>query len=390
MSTLSLKDLIREKLEEHFFWRGRLAQLDWALLADDPSVAEANQFLSALQDRYTRLQWTSTDLNGPTSYCGLGALFWPRFSDREVPSVRDDRLPVTSAEGFPLIRWIFPSSPASDAGLHVGDALLSLDRQDVVNVPLARLAQAVLGNKGSDPIHLKIIPADGGKVRSVSLVRRIVELPLLLTQQEDGIDYIRLSRLNLASASSNFAKLLSTLSGWARILDLRGFSGCDLTILRQLAAPLLAAKDLIARQEQYVEEVLTRSEIRCPTCDQEVVFKPSVALSDHETLSAGEALIGALRHHNRATIFGANTGGKGTFQFHFNLREESNRRLQLSVTAGKFYTPGNDWAGDGNANRIGIAPNRRVSQSKTNVLPGMAGDAQYEAARDFLNGMRTA
>jgi C-terminal processing protease CtpA/Prc len=389
MNAMTLKDLIRQKLDDHFLWRDRLARLDWSLLPDEPTVAEANQFLKMLQDWFTGLKWTPRTPRNPIGYCGLGAMLWPRFTDRNALPRRDAGLPVTNADGYPLLRWILPSTPASEKDLRIGDALLTIDGQDVVNVPLSRLSRLVLGSEGSS-IDLEIIPADGGKVRSVSLVRRTVELPLLFTQQEAGIDYLHPPRLNLKTAASNFGKIVGRLTGWALIFDLRGFTGCDLNTFRQLAAPFFPANQILARREDYVRGRLVSSEILCPGCDEGIFAKPVAVLSGNKTLSGGEGLVGAFKHYKQATIIGEDTGGKGVYQIHFNLRGQRGRNLQMSVTAGRFYSPDNQWPGDGNFELFGIAPDYLVRQTSENVMPGMVGDAQYDYAVNHLQRLRSS
>jgi carboxyl-terminal processing protease len=61
-------------------------------------------------------------------------------------------------------------------------------------------------------------------------------------------------------------------------------------------------------------------------------------LVDRDSASASEILAGALQDHNRATILGARTYGKGSVQSIFSLRSAP---AGLKLTTAKFYSPRN-------------------------------------------------
>ena len=63
---------------------------------------------------------------------------------------------------------------------------------------------------------------------------------------------------------------------------------------------------------------------------------PLYVLVDHDSASASEILAGALQDHQRATILGARTYGKGSVQSIFSLRSAP---AGLKLTTAKFYSP---------------------------------------------------
>ena len=65
---------------------------------------------------------------------------------------------------------------------------------------------------------------------------------------------------------------------------------------------------------------------------------PLYVLVDHDSASASEILAGALQDHQRATIVGARTYGKGSVQSIFSLRSAP---AGLKLTTAKFYSPRN-------------------------------------------------
>ena len=63
---------------------------------------------------------------------------------------------------------------------------------------------------------------------------------------------------------------------------------------------------------------------------------PLYVLVDHDSASASEILAGALQDHQRATILGTRTYGKGSVQSIFSLRSAP---AGLKLTTAKFYSP---------------------------------------------------
>jgi carboxyl-terminal processing protease len=65
---------------------------------------------------------------------------------------------------------------------------------------------------------------------------------------------------------------------------------------------------------------------------------PLYILVDHDSASASEILAGALQDHQRATVMGTRTYGKGSVQSIFSLRSAP---AGLKLTTAKFYSPRN-------------------------------------------------
>jgi carboxyl-terminal processing protease len=65
---------------------------------------------------------------------------------------------------------------------------------------------------------------------------------------------------------------------------------------------------------------------------------PLYVLIDHDSASASEILAGALQDHQRATIVGARSYGKGSVQSIFSLHSAP---AGLKLTTAKFYSPRN-------------------------------------------------
>ena len=105
----------------------------------------------------------------------------------------------------------------------------------------------------------------------------------------------------------------------------------------------------------------------------DVVDAPLVLLVDGSTASASEILAGALQDHNRATLIGEKTFGKGSVQLAYDLPDAS----RLHLTVAKWFTPQHRTI-DG----LGLMPDIEVALVKADISE--PGDAQLDRAITFL------
>lgn len=83
---------------------------------------------------------------------------------------------------------------------------------------------------------------------------------------------------------------------------------------------------------------------------------PMVVLVNENSASAAEVLSGALKDHERATLIGTTTFGKGIVQSYYNLSDGSG----LKITTAHYFTPaGHDIHG------VGITPDIEVERVAT-------------------------
>jgi len=88
---------------------------------------------------------------------------------------------------------------------------------------------------------------------------------------------------------------------------------------------------------------------------------PLIVLIDGESASASEIVAGAIRDHDRGTIIGKQSYGKGTIQKIIPVQTGSSRNVQSGVklTTEKFYSP-KGWAYSG----VGVAPHIVVKEEE--------------------------
>ena len=116
------------------------------------------------------------------------------------------------------------------------------------------------------------------------------------------------------------------------VLDLRGNPGGLLNVAVEIAERFIDSGLIVSTrgraqgQTQALFAASGRARWRMPL----------YVLVDHDSASASEILAGALQDHQRATILGARTYGKGSVQSIFSLRSAP---AGLKLTTAKFYSP---------------------------------------------------
>jgi carboxyl-terminal processing protease len=104
---------------------------------------------------------------------------------------------------------------------------------------------------------------------------------------------------------------------------------------------------------------------------------PLVVLVDMNSASAAEVLSGALKDHDKATLVGTTTFGKGIVQTIRMMQDGSSVKLTVSA----YYTPSG-----ANIHEIGIEPDVMVEfDGEAYVADGY--DNQLEKAKEVLAGM---
>jgi carboxyl-terminal processing protease len=241
---------------------------------------------------------------------------------------------IESQQGVPVVRRIFPNTPAERNGVRMGDRVLSIDGQPVEGWPLERVANLLKGEPGS-VVEVEFRRYGVARAMAVHITRAVVRIPAVpyATMVDDRIGYIPLLQFNETAAQEVATAVGELLEQGATgmVLDLRGNGGGILEQAVWIADMFLPAGSAVARQWERGEEdtfYVGENEAIAPDV-------PLVVLVDAASASASEIVAGALQDHDRAVVLGSTSFGKGLVQTAYGL----DAGYVLKMTTGKWYTP---------------------------------------------------
>jgi len=264
-------------------------------------------------------------------------------------------------DGRPLVITAIDGSPAMEAGILPGDAILSVDGKSTEGVGAATLETLLPGAPGT-VVALVIRRADGNE-RTLNVTRRVVETPSVkgILRDADGwrftidpdrrVAYIRIAQFNdrtLAELDAALARIRADgVSGI--VLDLRDNGGGSLT----------AAVGVVDRfvSEGAIVSIRGRGDIGRTwdaTASPEDLRIPLVVLINQGSASASEVVAGALRDNGCAKIIGTRSYGKGSVQDVLQLPDGAGT---VKITTARYYLPS------------GASPHRAAGAAKWGVEP---------------------
>jgi carboxyl-terminal processing protease len=241
---------------------------------------------------------------------------------------------IESQQGAPVVRRVFPNTPAERNGVRSGDRLLAIDGDAVDGWALERVANALKGEPGS-VVVVEFRRYGVATPLAARITRAVVRIPAVpfATILDGDVGYIPLLQFNETAAREVALTLGGLIDEGARslVLDLRGNGGGMLDQAVQIAGFFLPEGARVARQwERGGEDTFYRSE-RPPLAPD----LPLVVLVDGESASASEIVAGALQDHDRAVVVGTTSFGKGLVQTAYRV----DGGYVLKMTTGKWFTP---------------------------------------------------
>ena len=227
-------------------------------------------------------------------------------------------------------------SPASIAGVKVGDAILKIGATTTQSLPVDTAVSLIRGPKGS-PIAITFLPV-GSTVPVVrTIIRDTINIPTLDTETlPGGIFVIKLYSFTSMSPDLFRNALRSfVLSGNHKlILDLRGNPGGYLDAAWDMASYFLPTGKVVV-----TEDFGTKGAPNVYQSKGYNVFNSNLKmliLVDSGSASASEILAGALSEQGVAKLVGEKTFGKGVVQELIPITADTS----LKVTVARWLTPG--------------------------------------------------
>src|SRR3982750_3156278 len=239
-----------------------------------------------------------------------------------------------------LVKVVAPmdDTPAAKAGIMSGDLITQIDG---VAVQGLTLEQAVSKMKGpiDTKTRLKIARKGVEQPIEVTIVREIIRVRPV-TYHTDGADigYIRITSFNeqttdgLRKAIGDISKRIpqEKLAGY--VVDLRNNPGGLLDQAVSVSSTFMARGEVVSTRGRTPEET-RRFAARG---GDRTAGKPLVVLINGGSASASEIVAGALHDHQRATLIGTRSFGKGSVQTIIPLGSGNG---SLALTTARYFTP---------------------------------------------------
>ncbi len=234
-----------------------------------------------------------------------------------------------------LIDRVIAGGPAGEAGVKKGDRIIEVDRNIIPQIAAAKAADLLKGVEGSK-VEVVLVGNDGS-VRRMSLTRRRVIVPSVedvkILDQQSGIGYLRIRSFQKNTADDVEKALWQLHSQGMRrlIVDVRGNPGGLVDSAVAVADYFIDDGTIVATRGRSVNEDIDYQAHDLGTWDM-----PMAVLIDGKSASASEIFAGAIKDHERGTILGTKTFGKGSVQGIFPLTSYDSG---LRLTTARFYSP---------------------------------------------------
>ena len=300
-----------------------------------------------------------------------------------------------------FVRAAFPGSPADLAGLEPGDVITAIDGTSLDEEKPQDAIKRMKGDVG-EPVKLTI-SRDGESI-DFEMVREVIDVPSVrgdrwldsgkwkfTVENESKIGYVRIVSFG-KETTEEFRSTLEQLEGniESLIIDLRGNSGglldCAIDLCDMLLPSELDIVSIRTRQREITQR--TYSSRTAPILSTRI---PIVVLIDRYSASASEIMAGCLQDHDRATLIGEQTWGKGTVQDVLPIeRGES----ALKLTTSSYWRPSGknidrDFAKEDGVAEWGVQPDAgyEVELSEIEAQRNEYYRSEYEL-RELTGGMK--
>jgi len=272
--------------------------------------------VEALGDPYTSFldteayQLSLRGLEG--SFEGIGAYV----------TIKDEQLMIISP---------IADSPADRAGIRAGDVILEIDGQSTTGMSLAEAVLLVQGPEGTT-VALLVLHEGETEPELIGIVRAVIEVPSVEFEMREEMAYIVITHFSERTAGELLPVMETIAQQGAEgiVLDLRSNPGGLLDTVVDVAGFFLEEGVVVDVVDNQGEHEVSWVEVGGITTNL-----PLVVLVDSYSASGSELLAGALQDHERATIAGTTTFGKGSVNILRQLGDGSG----LYITNARWLTP---------------------------------------------------
>lgn len=318
--------------------------------SDNMSHSAIKGMMAALNDPYSAFldpemySLFQSDLGG--SFEGIGAQV----------TLNKDKQPVIVA---PL-----ENSPAQKAGIKTGDIILAVDGKSTEGLSLTEVVLNIRGPAGTT-VTLTVRHEGETTPVDIKVVRAQISSYTVSSEMKGDVGVMRVMEFSTNTNDEFNTALQSVLAQKATgiIIDLRNNPGGIVPVVVDVASHFVKDGVVLTLVDNKGKETPV-------PVNPNGIFTdlPVVVLVNQYSASGAEVLTAALRDHNRATVAGVKTFGKGSYDINIPLQDGSD----IYLTVGRWLRP-NGQLIEGK----GIEPDYVLT---------VTGDDEIQWAIDFLHG----
>jgi carboxyl-terminal processing protease len=281
---------------------------------------------------------------------------------------------VSLIPGRVIILQTLAGTPSARAGLSAGDEILAVNGYVIARLDMDQLTE-LLSESRQRPARLAVRRAGSTHVLDLTLIPAEMESPsveraFLLSA---GVGYIRVSSFDEHTAQG-IKDAIEKLGGdrlKGLVLDLRNNPGGLVTAALETASLFLrSGQTILTVRGRHVPEKVETS----PANARPYGCKLAILING-KTASAAEIVAGALQDHDRSTVLGEPSYGKGLVQTVYPLSQATG----LALTTALYYTP----SGRSIQKPLDAA---RFELAGTTAHPNQAKEFHTDAGRTVLGG----
>ncbi len=241
---------------------------------------------------------------------------------------------VSILPGRLIVLQTTPGTPSAKSGMAPGDEILAVNGYAIERLDLEQIV-GLLSQSRQQPAQLYVRRAGSPRVMEFTLIPEEMQSPSVERAflLKPGVAYLRVSSFD-EKTGDQLKEAIEKLGGAklkGMVLDLRNNPGGLLPVALQIASFFLKpGQQLLTVRGRSAGE----QEEKVPAGNVPYTF-PMAVLVNEKSASASEIVSGALQDHDRATVIGAPSFGKGLVQSVFPLSDSTG----VALTTAFYYTP---------------------------------------------------
>lgn len=241
---------------------------------------------------------------------------------------------VSILPGRVLVLQTLPNTPSTKAGMMAGDEILAVNNYRLDRLELDQIVE-LLNESKQKPAQLVVRHPGDMRVTELTLIPEEMQSSSVerAFELQPGIAYLRVGSFE-EKTGIQIREAIEKLGGRklkGLVLDLRNNPGGLMTAALETASYFLKpGQTILSVSGRNVPEKIER----VPAGNSPYTF-PVAVLVNGKTASASEIVSGSLQDHDRATIVGEPSFGKGLVQSVFPLSEGTG----LALTTALYYIP---------------------------------------------------